>query len=410
MAGETGTSGTSESEFPVFKSSEGAFDRAKYEEQLSGVVKNGQLTGKNIDEDLIKQKESADEVVRKAFKFYDESFNKSIKEIDPSIDIKSIYYQEAYSDGGSHTGKIRRKIEKGEALDGKEIFEMAKGNAKNKIANMTFLKNGRVTDIVENLGLKEIKEFDLFEDVKSDFNSKIKDENLKFEPLLENFSKVLHNFREIKIPTKEIYSTYYSPENMAIISALGKVLEAEGFTNENVTQMSKAYDENIKKLIETKGGKKAEDVIKEAAQEAKKEETATKTEEQKLEEKKVEEPKKEPTAENKDIKLDQPKEATNTSSTTTEEPKKAEEKKEPEVKTADQKLEEKKPEEKKGSKEKNEKIEEKGKNKQPTFSDPVKGVLDMLGIKSPDSKKEEGNKGDKDKGDKDKGDKDKGDK
>ena len=54
MAGETGTQG---SEFPIFKSGEGAFDRAKFKEQESAMITpTGQLTGKEVDEDLRKKK------------------------------------------------------------------------------------------------------------------------------------------------------------------------------------------------------------------------------------------------------------------------------------------------------------------------------------------------------------------
>lgn len=413
MAEETGTSGAAGSEFPVFKSSEGAFDRAKYEEQdKARIVSDGitaRSTGKEIDEDLVKKKKSADQVIKEANKFYDDSFQKNVKGLDPAYDPSLIYYSEAYSDGGSNKNKIRRKLEKGETIDGKEIFEMSKQAAENKISNAKVLKDGRVTDIVENLGLKDVKQFGLFEDVKSDFDSRVKDENSKFDPLLKKFSAILGYFNGDGGPmTTQKAAILYTPENMAIISALGKVLEAEGFTNESVTKTAKAYDDNIKKLIEKKEGKKAEDVIKEAAQEAKKEEPATKTEEQKLEEKKSEEPKKDLTAENKDAKVDQPKEAsTATTSTTTEEPKKADEKKEPEVKTAEQKLDEKKPEEKKeatgtveGKKDESEKGKGKGKEKEPVFSEPVKGIFDMLGIKLPAAKEGEGDKGE---GDKDKG-------
>ena len=411
MAETTGTSGAAGSEFPVFKAGEGAFDRAKYEEQdKARVVSDGvnvRLTGKEIDEDLKVKKKSADEVIKNARKFYNESFEKNLKELGEGIDTKAIYFTEAYSGADSDRGTIGRKIDKGETVDGKEIFEMSKQAAENKIGNAKLLKDGRVTDIVENLGLRDVMEFDLFEDVQSDFDSKIKDEKIKFDPLLDKFAQVLDYFGVTTQPAASQYAPIlYTPENMAIISALAKVLEAEGFTNESITKMSKAYDDNIKKLIEKKEGKKAEDVIKEAAQEAKKEETATKTEEQKLEEKKSEEPKKDLTAENKDAKVDQPKEAsTATTATTTEEPKKTDEKKEPEVKTAEQKLEEKKPEEKKeatgtveGKKDEGKKGKGKGKEKEPVFSEPVKGIFDMLGIKLPAAKEGEGDKGEGDKG------------
>jgi hypothetical protein len=291
LAGETGTSGAAGSEFPVFKAGEGAFDRAKYEEQdKARVVSDGvnvRLTGKEIDEDLKVKKKSADEVIKNARKFYNESFEKNLKELGEGIDTKAIYFTEAYSGADSDRSTIGRKIDKGETIDGKEIFEMSKQAAENKIGNAKLLKDGRVTDIVENLGLRDVMEFDSYEDVQSDFDSKIKDEKLKFDPLLDKFSEVLDYFGVKSQPAASQYAPIlYTPENMAIISALAKVLEAEGFTNESITKMSKAYDDNIKKLIEKKEGKKAEDVIKEAAQEAKKEEPKTKTDETKIEEKK----------------------------------------------------------------------------------------------------------------------------
>ena len=250
MAGETGTQGATGSEFPVFKSESGAFDRAKYQEQSSELVKDGQLTGKVIDEDLRKQKGSIDKVVSSAINFYDESFDKNIKEIDPAIDTKSIYYTEAYSDGGSHTSKIRRKIESGESVDGKEIFEMAKDSAKNKIGNMTTLKKGTVTEIVENLGFKNIKDFDLYDDVKSDFDSKVKDEKLNFDSFIKKFGTLLTAFNDKGPMAGQNSSLLYTPENNAFISALAKILEGEGFANDSIVNMSKKYDENVKKLSE----------------------------------------------------------------------------------------------------------------------------------------------------------------
>ena len=411
MAGESETSGAAGGEFPVFKSSEGAFDRAKYEEQdKARTVSDGitaRSTGKEIDEDLVKKKKSADQVIKEANKFYDDSFEKNLKGLDPAYDPSLIYYSEAYSDGGSNKNKIKRKLEKGETIDGKEIFEMSKQAAENKIGNALVLKDGRVTDILDNLGISDVKNFDLYEDVKSDFNDKIKDEKIKFEPLLDNFSKLLQYFTVKESSLASQYAPIlHTPENMAIISALAKVLEAEGFTNESVTNMSKKYDENIKKLIEKKEGKKAEDVIKEAAQEAKKEEAKKSTEESKIEEKKEE--KKE---ENKPGDLPKPeekKEEVKVEEKKIEETKKTEETKGSEVKTAEQKLEEKKPEEKKDdTKGKAEDVKtedkkgKKDKDTTPALSESNKGILEMLGLKMPakEGDKKEGEGGDeKDKG------------
>ena len=290
MAGETGLTGGS-AEFPVFKSSEGSFDRAKYNEQdKARIVSDGvnvSLTGKEIDDDLKKKKVSAEDATKKANKFYDDSYDRNLKEIDPAIMRSGVYYDNAYSGIQSDKSTIKRRIEKGEALDGKEIFEMSKDAAKNKIGNINQLKTGKVTEIVDNLGLAAVKDFEAYEDVKNDFDTKIKDEKIKFDPLLEKFQELLTYFNDDAPVTSSKYaSLLYSPENNAIISALAKVLEAEGFSNESITKMSKEYGDNIKKLIESKEGKKAEDVIKEASQEAKKEEPKTKTDETKIEEKK----------------------------------------------------------------------------------------------------------------------------
>ena len=290
MAEETGTQG---SEFPIFKSGEGAFDRAKYKEQEAATVEsdgiNVRLTGKEIDEDLKKKKKSADDAIKEANKFYNNEFEKNLKALDPAYDPKLIYYSEAYSDGGSNRNKIRRKIEDGEAVDGKEISEMSKSAAENKIGNAQKLKTGSVTQIVENLGLKNIKEFDLYGDVKSDFDSKVKDENSKFDTLLKKFSAILGYFNGDGGPmSTQKAAILYTPENNSIIAALAKILEEQGFDSESVLAMAKKYDDNLGKLIEkSKGGsiesmemtkegdvvKKGEGVTEEKKLEEKKEET-----------------------------------------------------------------------------------------------------------------------------------------
>jgi len=257
LAGETGTQG---SEFPIFKSGEGAFDRAKYKEQEAATfVSDGinvRSTGKEIDEDLKKKKKSADDVIKEANKFYDNEFEKNLKALDPAYDPSIIYYSEAYSDGGSNRNKIRRKIEDGEAVDGKEIFEMSKGSAQNKIGNAQKLKTGSVTQIVENLGVKNIKEYEKYDSVKEEFDSKVKDDKLKFDPLLDKFLNILSYFNGDGGPmTDQKNKILFTPENNAIISAFAKILEGEGFGSESVLAMSKRYDDNLAKLIDkSKGG------------------------------------------------------------------------------------------------------------------------------------------------------------
>jgi hypothetical protein len=85
-------------------------------------------------------------------------------------------------------------------------------------------------------------------------------------------------------------SALYTPENNAIISALAKILEAEGFTNESIVNMSEKYEDNIKNLKEKNSNKKAEDTIKKDEDQSKKEEGSIQNEEQKLEERKLDEP------------------------------------------------------------------------------------------------------------------------
>lgn len=253
MAGETETQG---SEFPIFKSGEGAFDRAKFKEQESAMITpTGQVTGKEIGDDLKKKKKSADDVIKEANTFYNNEFQKNLKALDPAYDPTIVYYSEAYDSSGGNRLRIKSKIDKGEAIDGKEIFEMAKGAAENKIGNAQILKTGNVTQIVENLGLSNIKEYEKYDSVKEEFDGKVKDDKLKFDDLLSKFSKIVGYFNETGPMAGQSAAALYTPENNSIISALAKILEAEGFSNESVLAMSKRYDENLSKLIDkSKGG------------------------------------------------------------------------------------------------------------------------------------------------------------
>lgn len=253
MAGETGTQG---SEFPIFKSGEGAFDRAKYKQEESAMITpTGQLTGKEINEDLKKKKKSADEVIKEAKAFYNESFEKNLKALDPAYDPKLIYYSEAYDGSGTDRIDIVEKIDNGEALDGKEIFEMSKGSAKNKIGNAQKLKTGTVTQIVENLGLRNIKEYEKYDSVKEEFDSKVKDDKLKFEPMLNKISKLLSFFNDNGPMAGQNHAILYTTENKAILAALAKILEGEGFNNDNIKKAAESYDKHMLNLIEKdKGG------------------------------------------------------------------------------------------------------------------------------------------------------------
>jgi hypothetical protein len=253
LAGETGTQG---SEFPIFKSGEGAFGRAKYKQEESAMITpTGQLTGKEINEDLKKKKKSADEVIKEAKAFYNESFEKNLKALDPAYDPKLIYYSEAYDGSGTDRIDIVEKIDNGEALDGKEIFEMSKGSAKNKIGNAQKLKTGTVTQIVENLGLRNIKEYEKYDSVKEEFDSKVKDDKLKFEPMLNKISKLLSFFNDNGPMAGQNHAILYTTENKAILAALAKILEGEGFNNDNIKKAAESYDKHMLNLIEKdKGG------------------------------------------------------------------------------------------------------------------------------------------------------------
>jgi len=283
LAEESGTQGATGSEYPVFKSEGGAFDRIKFEEDFK---KN---KGGNLDQEEVKKMSSADSAGTAAKFFYTISFNKNLRELDPEFSNNLIFYREAYSQSDEDKNLISKNIDEGKSVDGKDIFEMSKKSANQKYNNANILKTGKVTKIIETIGsIDEIEKFEKYNSVKSDFDSKIKDEKIKFDSILDRFFDFLYLFNQPGADEAGAAnaSKYYTPENNAMISAFAKILEAEGFNSPDVLEMSKKYDENINKLIESRGGKKAEDVIKEAGEEAKKEATA-KTEEQKLEDKSI---------------------------------------------------------------------------------------------------------------------------
>ena len=281
MAEETGTpTPGKESEFPVFKSEGGAFDRAKF----NSTIRAG--AGQTISPETFESMKAADSASAAAKIFYEDSFNKNIKELDPGLDPKSIFYREAYDESGADRMDIVERIDKGEAIDGKEIFEMSKSSAANKVENAKVLKTGKATEIIENIGYRDIKDFEAFEDVRDEFNEKVKDENLKFDVLASKFLNILSYFNDERPMDAKTISTLYSPENNAIISAISKVLEAEGFNSESVLNMSKRYDDNLAKLIEKSKGGSVEG-IKTETEEKKTETPATAaSEEQKVSEKK----------------------------------------------------------------------------------------------------------------------------
>lgn len=423
MAGETGITGGSDY-FPVFKASEGAFDRAKYDEQSKAMVKsdgvNVTLTGKEIDEDLKKKKVSAEDATKKANKFYDDSFDRNLKEIDPAIVRSGIYYDNASSSTRGDRIKIKKRIEKGEAIDGKEIFEMSKKSAESKILNINRLKTGKLTEVVEILGSETIKDFDLYEDVKSNFNSKIQNDKLKFDAILDKLFPLLSSFNENETVTSQNYMQLYTTENKAILAALAKILEGEGFDSDMIKESSKHYNKHMLNLIEKDKGSSIDNIKmdKEGIVSATGGTGATGTvSEQKLEEKKEPTSATGPTGPSPSTSALEGSNTTGTiksptgpsvSTSTTETlstKTTVEEKKGAEVKTAEQKLEEsKKPEDNKvstGTVDNKTTTDEKNKSaeKGGELSEQSKGILDMLGIKKAETgatgEKGEGSKGNK---------------
>ena len=238
---------------PIFKSEGEAFDRAKINSEVAkGNV--GALTSEVSD-----SMRAADKVSKEAKNFFDKIFNEELKALDPAYDPKEIAYQYAYSQSGSHKKSIERSIEKGEAVDGKEIAETAKADAKNKIANASILKSGSVTQIVENIGGRsKLEQMDLFEDVKEDFDSKIQNEKFKFETLSKNLGQIISYFNDAQAGQNA--SNLYTVENRAILAAFAKILEGEGFTNELVKKASESYDKNMLNLVEKDKGGSVESV------------------------------------------------------------------------------------------------------------------------------------------------------
>lgn len=278
MAGETGSG------FPVFKTEGGAFDRAKFNADLQASM------GANINPETADALKEANSVGDAAKKFFKSSFEQNLKALDPAYDPSSVFYREARSPSGLYQKSLQNQIDKGEAVDGKEIFEMSKKSAEKKLSNVAILKTGKVTEILENVGFDDFKNFDAYEDVKSDFDSKIKDEKFKFDSVLDGFWLLLDDFNSKEAIPQQTLEYLNSPENSAMNAALAKILEAEGFNSESVLAMSKRYDESLAKLVEI-AEKGSVEGAKTPTEEKKPETPPTAaTEEQKIGEKK-EEPK-----------------------------------------------------------------------------------------------------------------------
>ena len=266
-----------EEQYQIFKSSGGSFDRAKVEIDM---MKSGEASiTSEIGDSMVK----SDKAYKEASDFYNQIFKEEIKALDPAYDPSSTNYIYAYSPASTDKRKIKRDIEKGEEIDGNEIVPIAKESAASKVKNATALKIGSVTQIVENVGIKTIKnDMEGFENVKNDFNSKVQDENLKFEKLLDKFQDILSFFRN---PQPRQQSLLYTPENNAIISALAKILSQEGFDSDSVKSMSAKYDEYVDSLS-SKAKSNSIESVSQAENEQKTQETASvTTSEQKIEEK-----------------------------------------------------------------------------------------------------------------------------
>jgi len=232
------------SEIPVFKF-DGGFDRAKYKAQEQAMITpDGRLTGSEIDDDLKKKKASVEGIEKEAIKFYDEKYDEELKKIDPGIDRSSVFYTEAESNSARHKKSIKNNIESGKAVDGKEIIDMAANSASNKIAKANQLKNGTVTQIAETLGWKRIEESGNYQEIAEDFNKKTNNEKLEFEKIINN---LWSKFDAINNP-ENVTPVKYSAEDNALISALAKILEGEGFKNDSVTAMAAKYEENVTRL------------------------------------------------------------------------------------------------------------------------------------------------------------------
>ena len=277
-----------EETLPIFKSEGEAFDRAK----INAEIRSGN-TGA-VTAEVGDSMRAAEKATTQAKSFYDQVYNDELKALDPAYDKNDPFYQYAYAGTSSDKKDIQEKIEEGQAVDGKEIVPMAKQAAGTKVGNAKALKSGTVTQIAEQIGIKEIKSMEEFETVSSDFNSKTKDESLKFDTLLSAFSRIIGQLNEgLGIGAKLPKETEL--KNNAIISALAKILSAEGIRNESISKMAERYEENLKNLISSK-----QSGIEGIKQEEKKPETPEPTAEVKSEEQKIEaaiQPEKSPTGE-----------------------------------------------------------------------------------------------------------------
>jgi hypothetical protein len=279
---EEGKNPEEDSKIPVFKL-DGGFDRAKYDSQLrSMVTMGGQVTGNTVDEDLKEQKKSVEDIEAKAIKFYDEKYDEALKKIDPGIDRSSVFYRESESNSSRDKKSIKKGIEAGKTVDGKEIIEMASNSAATKIKNTETLKSGTVTQLAEKIGREEIESFKGYDSIVAEFDKKMNNEKFNFETIIDGlFSKLdsINNSEENAAPQ-------YTTEDNALISALAKILELEGIKNESTTAMSERYESNTDKLAAkaSNKGNAIESVKSETISKTEKEVSKTETTGEKLNE------------------------------------------------------------------------------------------------------------------------------
>lgn len=228
-----------EQKYPVFKSEGGAFDRAKFNEDA---IKNAG----SISSDTIDAMKAANNANKAAKIFYNSTYSDSLKSIDPAYSTDK-FYDYAFSPTGKDRREIGKKIDSGEAVDGKEIVEKAKSTALIKNNNANKLKNSNVVSLIESLGTTDIKSMDAYETVGTEFNDATgSNEKYDFETLLSKFMEISDMYQENL--TTETAKILYSPENNAVISALAKILEQEGLINDSVKEAAKGYEEALKKL------------------------------------------------------------------------------------------------------------------------------------------------------------------
>jgi hypothetical protein len=273
-----------EEKSPIFKSSEGAFDRAKMTSDISS-GNPGAVTSETGD-----KARSADKVIQEAKNYYNKKYNDEIKKLDPEYSPAKVEYVYSYSNIGSDFKFFKNTIDKGGELDGvKDVTPRAIESANNLVRNANVIKTGAPAKVINKIGIGNIKDMDSYDAVKSQFDEKSKGEGKSFEDLLSAFTKISSYFDEPITDPKQV-KVLYTPENNAIIAALSKILVDEGIKSENVAKSAGLFEDYLKKLTEGKEGSIEGAKTTPAAAE-KKEDAKTETGPQKIEATKEEKPK-----------------------------------------------------------------------------------------------------------------------